>query len=345
MATSLISFGANLGDRANCLDRVCDRLSSHELVTLVARSAHHETAPIGGPAGQPNFLNAALLIDTSLQPRELLILLHQYETELGRERQVRWGQRCIDLDLLLYDTLTVSSKGLQIPHPQMSFRRFVLEPAVEIAPSLIHPHTGWSIQQLFDHLCSARNYVALVGATGTGKTRIATAVSRELNGHLVVSNNCLIDEEAAAQSTEVLEATWLEHRLELLAPLPDLLTADSLIDHEPQRDRSFAISDFWLNQSYPYLANRSSAEAQERFAAAWKDKVSQAIQPKLRVLLDPPEVTQVSDATGLEKPYVDVRRALRELAQQPLQGPLLHLTDCDPKTVLQDVGAAVQSMQ
>lgn len=345
MATSLIAFGANLGDRASCLDRVCDRLSNHECITFVARSSHYETAPIGGPPGQASFLNAALLLETSLQPHELLMLLQQCETELGRERQVRWDQRCIDLDLLLYDTLIVKSEVLQIPHPHMSFRRFVLEPAVEIAPSLIHPSTGWSIQQLFHHLCSSDNYVALVGAAGTGKTRIATAVSRELNGHLIVSNNCLADEEVVSESAEIAEATWLEQRLGQLAPVPALLAAGSPIDHDPQEDCSFAISDFWLNQSYAYLAKRGSDKVQEQFTAAWSDQVSKAIQPKLRVLLDPLEVPHLASATGRDKPPFDMRRALRELAQRPLQGPLLHLTDSNPQTVLQDIKAAVQSMQ
>ena len=193
MATSLIAFGANLGDPAACFDRTCRRLSGHQQITLVARSRHYTTAPVGGPAGQPDFLNAALLIETSLSPQELLLLLNQVELDLGRQRQARWDQRVIDLDLLLYDTVTVNVDNLMIPHPRMAFRRFVLEPAVEIAPSLIHPQTGWSVQQLFDHLCSARNYIALVGPAGSGKTKLAIEVSEQLHGHLLLSDNSLTE--------------------------------------------------------------------------------------------------------------------------------------------------------
>ena len=165
MTTSLIAFGANLGNRVESLDQSCQRLSSHEEITLVARSRPYQTSPIGGPAGQEDFLNAALLVDTSLSPQQLLLLLQTIETELGRERQQRWDQRPIDLDLLLYDTLTIDEEKLQVPHPHMAFRRFVLEPAVEIAPALIHPSSGWTIQQLYEHLNTATNYLALIDIT------------------------------------------------------------------------------------------------------------------------------------------------------------------------------------
>ena len=251
----------------------------------------------------------------------LLLLLQTIETELGRQRQQRWDQRPIDLDLLLYDTLTFDEEELQIPHPHMAFRRFVLEPAVEIAPALIHPSSGWSIQQLYEHLNTATNYLALIGPTGSGKTKLARDVCDRLGGQLVLAPAL----PASSETPEVVETQLMEERLQQLQPLVELIT--------PPTGRgatmTFAISDFWLNQSYAYVQETLEQQAQEQFLAHWETTVSQALQPKLRVLLEPAEG----------------QTALSKLAHQPLQGPLLRLTDCRPQAVVEEVSAAVLSMQ
>jgi 2-amino-4-hydroxy-6-hydroxymethyldihydropteridine diphosphokinase len=328
MTTSLIAFGANLGNRTETLDQTCQRLSSHEEITRIARSRPYQSSPIGGPAGQEDFLNAALLIDTSLSPRQLLLLLQTIETELGRQRHQRWDQRPIDLDLLLYDTLTIDKEELQVPHPHMAFRRFVLEPAVEIAPALIHPSSGWTIQQLYEHLNSATNYLALIGPTGSGKTKLARDVCDRLGGQLVLAPAL----PATTEAPEEVETQLMEERLQQLDALAELITPST----GSGITLTFAISDFWLNQSYAYVRKTLSQEAQEQFQGHWKTIVSQALQPKLRVLLDP--------AAGETSPS-GVQQVLRELALQPFQGPLLHLTDCHPLAVVEEVSAAVLSMQ
>ena len=319
MTTSLIAFGANLGNRTECLDQAWHRLAAHEQFTVKARSRHYQTAPIGGPAGQDDFLNAAILLDTSLSPQQLLLQLQRIETELGRQRQQRWDQRPIDLDLLLYDTLTLDENELQIPHPHMSFRRFVLEPAAEIAPTLVHPNSGWTIQQLFEHLNTANNYLALIGPPGSGKTAAARNVCERLGGHPVLT--------AALQGTgnqpEEIEAQLIKQRLE------QLQTAAEQIAASTETALTFAISDFWLNQSYAYLQETLDQQGQDEFLADWQLTVSQALQPKLRVLLEPEKT----------------RTGLSQLAQEPLQGPLLRLTDCSPQAVIEEVSAAVLSMQ
>ena len=107
--------------------------------------------PIGGPAGQEPFLNAAALLETSLPPAELLARLQRIELHLGRTRETRWAARTLDLDLLLYDNLVLNTPYLTLPHPRMAFRRFVLEPAAEVAPEMAHPRLAgpsnacWSI--------------------------------------------------------------------------------------------------------------------------------------------------------------------------------------------------------
>ena len=321
MTNSLIAFGANLGNRTESLDQACQRLSTHEQVTVVARSRHYQTSPIGGPAGQEQFLNAAILIDTSLSPQQLLVLLQRIETELGRDRQQRWDQRPIDLDLLLYDTLTLDEDQLQIPHPHMAFRRFVLEPAVEIAPTLIHPNNGWTIQQLYEHLNTAKNYLALIGPPGSGKTDAARNVCERLGGHLALTP----DLPPTSERVEEIETLVIEQRLRQLEAVAERIMPATENGTAP----TFAISDFWLNQSYAYVQETLEQQAQEQFLAHWETTVSQALQPKLRVLLEPAE-----GQTELSK-----------LAQQPLQGPLLRLTDCRPQAVVEEVSAAVLSMQ
>ena len=321
MTTSLIAFGANLGNRTESLDRACQRLSSHEQITVVARSRDYQTSPIGGPAGQENFLNAAILLDTSLSPPQLLLLLQTIETELGRKRQQRWDERPIDLDLLLYDTLTLNEDELQVPHPHMAFRRFVLEPAVEIAPTLIHPNNGWTIQQLYEHLNTAKNYLALIGPPGSGKTDAARNVCECLGGHLALTPPL----PPTSEGSEEVEAHVIERRLQQLEGVAERIIPST----ENGTAQTFAISDFWLNQSYAYVQEKLGQQAQEQFLAHWETTISQALQPKLRVLLEPGEG----------------QTALSKLAQQPLQGPLLRLTDCRPEAVVEEVSAAVLSMQ
>ena len=122
------------------------------------------TEPIGGPAGQRAYLNGCLRVATSLDCKALFLLLRELEDDLGRERRQRWGARKIDLDLLLYgdSCLELQEPPLTVPHPRMSFRRFVLEPANQIAAELVHPRSGVTIRGLLERLDKLPDQVALV---------------------------------------------------------------------------------------------------------------------------------------------------------------------------------------
>ena len=149
-AIAYISLGSNLSDRRDSIEKAVELLGSYRQVELVRQSRLIETAPIGGPAGQGNFLNGALHLRTSLTPDELLALMLAVEACLGRVRAEKWGPRIIDLDLLLYDDLIIDKPGLKLPHPLMHQRRFVLTPLAEIAPQAYHPILKKNIRQILE---------------------------------------------------------------------------------------------------------------------------------------------------------------------------------------------------
>ena len=144
-----VAVGSNLGFRRECLESAIACLDATPGVEVLRVSDFHETAPVGGPP-QGAFLNGALLLRTELAPRSLLDRLHEIEREHGRERPdpVRNGPRTLDLDLLLVDGTVVSSSDLELPHPRMHERSFVLDPLVEIAPDLLHPVLNRTIEEL-----------------------------------------------------------------------------------------------------------------------------------------------------------------------------------------------------
>jgi 2-amino-4-hydroxy-6-hydroxymethyldihydropteridine diphosphokinase len=130
---AFIGLGANLGDREGTLRRALALLAGRDGIDVVAVSSAYESAP-WGPVEQPPYLNAAAELETTLEPHALLGQLLAVEAELGRVRDVRWGPRTCDLDLLLYGDRTIDTDDLQVPHPRLAERRFVLDPLLELAP-------------------------------------------------------------------------------------------------------------------------------------------------------------------------------------------------------------------
>ncbi len=149
---ALIGLGSNLGDRASHLERAVEGLRQIPGSQVVSVSSWHATSPVGGPGGQSEFLNGAALLKVEISPRGLLEQLLRIETEEGRSRSVRWAARPLDLDLLLYGLETIEEPDLIVPHPRMAVRRFVLDPAAEIAAGMIEPRTGRSVSDLLANL-------------------------------------------------------------------------------------------------------------------------------------------------------------------------------------------------
>lgn len=146
-----IGIGANQGDAREAFDATWLHLSHHPSVHLQTRSGIYHTSPVGQHAGGI-FSNAVFSLATSLPPLELLERLHQIEADLGRTRDIRWGPRPIDLDVLFIDQLILNDPKLTIPHPAAWYRRFVLDPLLEVAPSLRHPALNQTITELHDRI-------------------------------------------------------------------------------------------------------------------------------------------------------------------------------------------------
>jgi 2-amino-4-hydroxy-6-hydroxymethyldihydropteridine diphosphokinase len=152
-----IALGSNLaspfGDRAANLWEAVERV--RELGEVKAVSSSYETEPVGY-LDQPRFLNAALLLETSLEPAELMRALLEVEQTMGRERvgAIAKGPRVIDLDMLLYGQVVMNTTELTLPHPEMMERRFVLEPLAEIAPGMVHPVLGLTVREMLAHVGS-----------------------------------------------------------------------------------------------------------------------------------------------------------------------------------------------
>lgn len=149
MARVYLGVGSNLGNRLQNLREALQRCETHLHITRV--SSIYDTAPWGISA-QPRFLNIVAQGETALQPHALLAFVKTIEAEMGRASTARYGPRVIDLDILLYDDLIFHDAKLQIPHPRLAERRFVLTPLAELEPDLLHPQLEQTVSDLLTPL-------------------------------------------------------------------------------------------------------------------------------------------------------------------------------------------------
>lgn len=152
MALAYIAAGSNLGDRNKYLSDAETLLRGAKKISFIQSSKIYETAPVGGPAGQGNYLNTVWGIETDLAPMELLKELLGIEKKLGRVREDRNGPRVIDLDILFYSDEVVNAPGLTLPHPRLQERSFVLKPLMDLCPNLRHPVLKKTIRELYEQL-------------------------------------------------------------------------------------------------------------------------------------------------------------------------------------------------
>jgi len=145
-ARTAIALGSNMGNSPAILAGALEALAQISGITIQAKSSWYRTKAIGPT--QPDYLNGCAILSVQISPQALLAQLLAVEQEFGRVRQEHWGPRTLDLDLLLYDDLILQQPNLQIPHPRMTERAFVLVPLVEIAPDWIEPISQRVIQDL-----------------------------------------------------------------------------------------------------------------------------------------------------------------------------------------------------
>ncbi|MDA3963698.1 MAG: 2-amino-4-hydroxy-6-hydroxymethyldihydropteridine diphosphokinase [Planctomycetota bacterium] len=151
-----LAVGSNRGDRRGFIARAASALVADGRVELVAQSRLIENPAVGGPSGQQDFLNGMWLVDTALGPHQLLMRLQRIESALGRVRVISNGPRTIDLDLIMSaDGQVISTVLLELPHPRMCERPFVLEPLAEVAPRWQHPITGLNVEDMWQQLRDA----------------------------------------------------------------------------------------------------------------------------------------------------------------------------------------------
>jgi 2-amino-4-hydroxy-6-hydroxymethyldihydropteridine diphosphokinase len=150
MPTAYIGIGSNLGSREkNCKDAISFLVKNG--IAIIKLSSMIETEP-WGVTDQPKFINMAVEAETGLEPEELLKVLKKTELKTGRSPGTRWGPRVIDLDILFYDDLVIRTAHLEIPHPGIKDREFVLKPLAEIAPEKVHPVLQKSVRMLLEEL-------------------------------------------------------------------------------------------------------------------------------------------------------------------------------------------------
>ena len=151
VVTAYVGLGANLDDPVRQVRRAFEELATLPATHVMARSPLYKSAPLG-PQDQPDYINAVAVLETTLEPLELLTGLRSIEAQHGRQRDAtRWGPRTLDLDLLIYGSLQMDTQELTLPHPGLPERAFVLYPLDDVAPALLIPGRG-SVRELRDRL-------------------------------------------------------------------------------------------------------------------------------------------------------------------------------------------------
>jgi hypothetical protein len=216
----------------------------------------------------------------------------------------------------------------------MAFRRFVLEPAVDVAADLRHPLLGWTVRRLLDHLNTAVNYVALTGVPGTGKTAAAERLAACGSVRLILDPCLRTPASEAINAWEPTEDSTglLGAEAARLAERVRVLDAETWPAGMPR-----AVSDFWLGQSRAYVRRVPTPAAERSWETLYQQSAQRVVEPKLLVLID----TAPSPDAARE----ELRTHLRQCVQDWKQGPTLVLDATPPATVLTELAAAVQAMQ
>ena len=282
-ANCLIGCGANEGARREQLNQAIDMLRFMPGVRLVDVSQFLETLPVGGPPGQSPYLNAACLIETTFKPAEVLDMLLAVENTLHRSRETRWGPRTIDLDLLLYDDCVLKTERLEVPHPRMTTRRFVLEPAAAIAADLKHPVAGCTIRELLENISERHLHVAVVGVPGSGAPEIADAVADVTLSRLIHAPAPLPLSSFGAPNGE--QSAIKEEPVDQLLLLSQKYAAPLLKANWPV-DPHGTVTDYWIESIRLAAQTNSVSDTNKQFENAFATISQETVVPNVILLLN-----------------------------------------------------------
>lgn len=314
VATILIALGANLGDRGETVSQAIDELAADPAFSLLGRSNLLATKPVGGPGEQPDFINAASKYETNLSPEEVHQKLIEIEHQHGRIRALRWGARSLDLDLLLYDDVVLETPKLTLPHPRMSFRKFVMQPAAEVAAEMIHPQLGATMGQLWEQLVNSPPVIELATPPGPTAWRLCEEVQKKLGKEVV--------------SIPLTAPHWpdsVQELVDLLEPSPSSIREDA---------GAVRLLPYWSEISAVMRdtsATTSLSDAPPRLVILWIP-AAESIAPQ-------------EDTWWSPKAREDLQRRLSEAVQEKVHGPRLCLIGHDMATAITEVTAAVEAVQ
>jgi len=298
--------------------------------------------PVGRPASR-KYINGAARLDCRLSPAQLLAWAQQVEVSMGREPGVRWGPRPVDIDLLLFNRVVLETAELVLPHPRMAFRRFVLEPAHEIAANMLHVTTGWTVSTLLTRLREAPNYVAVAGAHGSKKSQLVSHFAER--AHLLLDPTTVTDSRRADAERLPAERSLAASRAAMEARFEQL---GSIVERLADPNVGLVISDYWFGQSLVAARTWFQGPARRQLEARCRELLELLPIPILMLFLDTPVERLASSRPEADEAARRLgARFCRELQWQvalPGQGPILRVPDGDLTIARRELEAALIAM-
>jgi 2-amino-4-hydroxy-6-hydroxymethyldihydropteridine diphosphokinase len=334
MPRCLISFGANLGNARSTIERAAEQLQD-KLTTateLFQLSPLYKTPPVGGPSGQPPFINAVAAVQTDRSPWEVWQAVRDVEQDLGRERFLRWEARRIDLDILLFDDARIWTPQLKIPHPRMCMRRFILAPAAHVAGDWLDPVTGQSIAALATALDHGRGSLMLCADPAARPELLLEEVARHtlakwqtvlpIDGSSYSAAD-LQTETAYNTSVDMATDSTVDHTSRWVALAPTQLR--TLVGDKPPRSDFAELESSKTESSKTESSKTESSKTQPTEARAQESRPPEtglAVQPAQVNLTPAPKLVvflvdaQTSSGAQWEDLYRGLARRLN-LAESP----------------------------
>jgi 2-amino-4-hydroxy-6-hydroxymethyldihydropteridine diphosphokinase len=319
---ALIGLGSNLGDRKATLEAAAAALRESPGITVRAVSPFHETEAVGGPTGQGTFLNAAAALETTLDPASLLHRLREIEARLGRVRTVRWGERTLDLDLLLLGDEIIDTPNLTVPHLRMAVRRFVLAPLAEVAPEAVDPLTRQTVRDLLANLDRRPGLIAFSHSVADPllSSRLAQELDAVSYSWCKSNNNKELWPYAWLQQVKSLEPAGLSQS-SLVMELRDAL-------NRGLRGDRWVLTDIWVDEAIPDLTPRfRDGGVPDDIAGAAIQELRSQLRPTFVVVAGAEADESLTDWAEKNHPAypigcdVPILR-LRTLASEQISGPV-----------------------